>query len=79
MRITETTKNIITRCDKCGKPEASRYSITPPTQPTSRVDLCAEHAAPLVELAALGKQPKRRRVHSLEEVEAARIKERKGK
>lgn len=68
--VKETIKHTI--CDKCGKPEATRYSITLPTEPTSRIDLCLTHAAPLIELAALGKQPKRRRVHSLEEVEAAR-------
>ena len=63
------------KCDVCGKPDASTYVIRLTDGHDRGVNLCPSCAQPLVDLAEAGTRHRlRRRVVSLEEVEAARDK-----
>lgn len=44
----------VSACDRCGKEPASRFRVGDDGQLLS-VDLCAEHAAPVVELMELAR------------------------
>lgn len=62
-------KEVISRCDECGATEDVReFTITPEGDETKTVDLCPEHAGPVLAVYALGTEerpkPKARRSRS---------------
>lgn len=46
-------------CDVCGKQDAEQYTIIDGIGPV-KVDLCAEHAAPIIEVVAKGQRQQKR-------------------
>lgn len=67
-------------CDVCSRKETTQtYLITLPKGAAKSIELCDEHAQPIIDLAGRAKPARRtakRKVASLEEIEAARIRDR---
>lgn len=68
-----TERVTVRTCDMCREPDAVTFSISSPAHGQYRVDLCTEHAQPVLDIAMRGKRRGSRRVYSMKEVEAARV------